>query len=329
MKIVLVYNGIIPVIKYGGTERVIWYLGKELAQMGHKVSYLVKKGSKCDFGEIIQIEEEKKIEELIPNDADLVHFHSNTPEDLDLHCPYLVTIHGNRNDKRPFGRNAVFVSGNHASRFGSDSFVYNGLDWEDYSTPDLSVKREHFHFLANAAWRVKNVRGAIDVIKRTPEEKLRVLGGVRFNVKMGLRFTFSPRIRFHGMVGGNEKLNLVKKSKGILFPVLWHEPFGLAIIESLYFGCPVFATPYGSLPELVKEEVGFLSSDAKELSQAVLDTGKFSKKYCHEYAKENFNSKRMALAYLDKYETVMNGRDLNTKAPVLVKRQKEKFLPWN
>ena len=39
----------------------------------------------------------------------------------------------------------------------------------------------------------------------------------------------------------------------------WHEPFGIALIEALYFGCPVFGTPYGSLPEIVEEGVqGFL-----------------------------------------------------------------------
>ncbi|MEF9931013.1 MAG: glycosyltransferase, partial [Bacteroidales bacterium] len=53
------------------------------------------------------------------------------------------------------------------------------------------------------------------------------------------------------MIGGEQKLNILKESKGLIFPVIWNEPFGLAITESLYCGAPVFGTPYGSLPELI------------------------------------------------------------------------------
>ncbi|MBX9724388.1 MAG: hypothetical protein K2X81_23465, partial [Candidatus Obscuribacterales bacterium] len=67
--------------------------------------------------------------------------------------------------------------------------------------PDLLRKRNKFHFLGKAAWSVKNVAGAIDVIKATKNEELMVLGGHRLNLKMGFRFTLSSRIQFYGMVG--------------------------------------------------------------------------------------------------------------------------------
>ena len=261
MKILIVYNVIIPVSLYGGVERVIWCLGKELAKKGHQVSYLVKKGSSCDFATIIPIDETRDIISQIPAGIDIVHF-NNTPDNLhQLKIPYLITLHGNSNYSREFDHNTVFISKNHAYRHGSSSYVYNGLDWDEYNKPDLSLNRNYFHFLGNAAWRVKNVQGAIDIIKamnqRQPE-LLKVMGGIRFNFKMGLRLTFSPRIRFYGMIGGVKKSQMLNGSKGQIFPVRWHEPFGLAIIESLYFGCPVFGTPYGSLPEIVNNDVGLL-----------------------------------------------------------------------
>ena len=190
------------------------------------------------------------------------------------------------------------------------------------------IERSYYHFLGNAAWRVKNVQGAIDIIHQTKKEKLKVLGGTRLNINMGFRFTPSPRIRFYGMVGGIKKFSLLDNSKGLIFPVKWHEPFGLAIIESLYFGCPVFGTPYGSLPEIVNSEVGFLSANSKELQHALENENHFSPKNCHEYAVENFNSKKMALQYLDKYEQVLNGKTLNTVNPSLIEIQTEKFLPF-
>lgn len=327
MHVLIVHNSKIPVLKYGGTERVIWYLGKELVKLKHEVTYLVPKGSTCSFANVIEREEDLTMLDQIPSGIDVVHFHFQSEEIKTINIPYVVTVHGNRSHFQPFDFNSIFVSNNHASRYGSDSFVYNGLDWNDYGAPDLNCNRSYFHFLGNAAWKVKNLKGAISTIKKTKQEELKVLGGKRFNFKMGMRFTFSSRVSFEGMVGGVEKNALINKSKGLVFPVRWEEPFGLAIIESLYFGCPIFGTPYGSLTELVTKEVGFLSNDSKELANAIENSNRFSREECHEYAKSKFNARVMALSYLEKYNLVLEGKKLNKTEPIL-KVQPEKLLSW-
>ena len=328
MRILIVYKSIIPVKLYGGVERAIWSLGKELSKLGHEVVYLVKMGSHCDFASVVYIDDTQSIINQIPNNIDIVHFFSN-PEDIDrIKIPYVITIQVNSNDFSEFDENTIFVSKNHAQRYNSDSFVYNGLDWDEYTPPVVSKPRNYFHFLAKAAWSVKNVKGAINVIKKTKTEKLKVLGGVRFNFNMGIRFTFSPKVSFAGMVGGVEKDRLLNDSKGLIFPVRWHEPFGIALIESLYYGCPVFGTPYGSLPELIIREVGYLSNQEDELVNAVLNSDIFSRQRCHEYALDEFNSRKMTLEYIEKYEKVINGENLNNKKPRLRKLQEEKFLKW-
>ncbi len=326
MHILIVNGGVIPVAKYGGTERVIWYLGKELVKMGHQITYLVHAGSYCDFAKVLILQEGKSYAEQIPENIDLVHFNFQPQEKINH--PHVVTIHGNCNDQRLFDLNSIFVSQNHAQRFGSTSYVYNGLDWTDYGKVDLRAKRTHFHFLGNAAWRVKNVKGAIALIDRAENEKLAVIGGTRLNISMGFRFSTSLKTRFYGMLGGDKKLNLLRHSKGLIFPVRWHEPFGLALIESLYFGCPVFGTPYGSLPELINKDLGFLSNSAAALSEAMTQSTHFSPEFCHRYALENFNAKKMAEKYVEKYELVRSGKTLNATAPQLQKIQKEKFLDW-
>ena len=325
MNILIVNNSVIPVTLYGGTERVIWYLGKELVKLGHQVSYLVKQGSYCDFGKVYIIDEKREIIDQIPLDIDIIHFNFIPNKIEELKKPYLVTIHGNSNDTKKLPINTVFVSENHAQRYGATAYVHNGLDWDDYTKPDWSAKRTYFHFLGNAAWRVKNVKGAIEVVKSIKNERLKVLGGVRFNLKMGLRFTFSPRISFYGMVGGAEKDHLLNHSKGLIFPVRWNEPFGLAIIESLYYGCPVLATPYGSLPEIIGSDIGFLSNKKEELVAVAKNIGQFSPLRCHEYARDLFNSKKMAVSYLENYEKILSGTPLNSVAPSLKIIQTEKF----
>jgi hypothetical protein len=37
MHIVQVINRVVPAVKYGGTERVVWWLSKKLAELGHLV----------------------------------------------------------------------------------------------------------------------------------------------------------------------------------------------------------------------------------------------------------------------------------------------------
>lgn len=329
MRILIVDRGFIPVHLYGGTERVIWGLGKELVRLGHKVTFLVKEGSHCPFAPVLPIDENKPILEQISNDYDIVHFNF-PPENIEsFRLPYIITMHGNPDSTVVLDRNTVFVSENHAHRYGSTSYVHNGLDWSEYQQPNLDINRKYFHFLGNAAWRVKNVVGAIDIIKKTKTERLKVLGGVRFNFKMGLRFTFSPKVSFAGMVGGKQKYDLLNGSKGLIFPVRWHEPFGLAIIESLYYGCPVFGTTYGSLPELVTNDVGYLSNSKEELTKAVLNSADYSKKYCNEYAREQFSNKQMTAEYLKKYEQVLNKEYLNPTNPKLEKVADTKFLEWS
>ena len=330
MHILIASNGVIPAFKYGGIERVNWCLGKELVRLGHRVTYLVSAGSICPFAEVIILDPDKNTASQIPEGIDVAHivyFENDELEELEI--PYISVVQVNFYDERKMDVNTSFVSRNHANRYGSDVFVYNGMDWDDYGPVELSKKRSYFHFLANAAWSVKNEGGAIRVIKKTPDESLHVLGGTRFNFNMGFRFTLSPRAKFHGMVGGELKRSLIQGSKGLLFPVIWHEPFGIAITESLYFGCPVFGTPYGSLPELIPEDVGFLSSSSSELALAMENVEDYSRKRCHEYARDQFNSAIMTQSYLALYERVMNGEQLNEKQPTLVNASENRKLPWS
>lgn len=327
MHILIVNNTPIPALKYGGTERVIWWLGKALTKAGHRVSYLVPAGSSCPFADVYPFNPSLPFNKQVPKEKgiDLIHLNHTVNEEPLL--PHIITLHGNLNVQVALPLNTVFVSCNHAERFCSDSFVHNGIDPDDYGDPALSRSRSYIHFLGDAAWRVKNVQGAI-TLSRKAGLPLHVIGGNRFNFNQGIRLTFHRHVHFYGMKGGEEKNEILRGSKAFLFPVRWHEPFGLALVESLYFGCPVFGTPYGSLPEIITPEVGYLSSKSSELVNALSNIGSYQAKYCHDYALAHFSADSMMRAYLSKYEKVLNGHTLNIHPPVLKEIQYEKFLPF-
>lgn len=325
MRILIQVPTRIPAYKYGGTNRVAWSLGKELVKKGHEVVFLAPSGSTCDFAEVIELDPSRTLQNQIPAGVDMVHLNQefeHWPE-----APFLFTQHGNFNHF-PLPLNTVFVSRRHAERHGSESYVYNGLDWDEYGAVDLQSHRSFFHFLGNAAWRIKNVKGAIDVVRHSRHERLEVLGGYRINFRMGFRLTLSSRVGFHGMVDDVEKVKFLRQSKGLIFPVRWDEPFGLAVIESLYFGCPVFGTPYGALPELVNPDVGVLSTSRSALTAAIEQSSDFSPLRCHEYARDEFNSALMTERYLDRYERILNGQSLNQTEPAMIGGHTRQFLEW-
>lgn len=330
MNIALVINAILPVRLYGGTERVIYGLGRELARMGHAVTFIAARGTVCDFARVVETDPSMPISRQIPPGTDIVHFQDGLPEGYEERCavPYIVTYHGNSVTNANMPHNSVFVSRDHALRHGCDSFVHNGLDWDDYGPVDLNRRRRGFHFLGKAAWRVKNVTGAIRVTESVAGATLEVLGGHRFNFKMGWRFTFNPRIHFHGMVDNNRKADVITRSQGLLFPVKWNEPFGLAVTESLYLGAPVFATPYGSLPELVTADVGYLTDSQSDMAaHLTAEAGAYQPRTCHDYAAELFSARAMARNYLTKYETVLSGHRLVPEfAPM--DRSGLRPMPW-
>lgn len=316
MHVLLVSRTVIPVFAYGGTERVIWDLAWALTQLGHQVTFLVSPGSSCPFARVLALRDDKPLAQQIPADVDVVHFHYFPSEALLIRQPHLFTQHGNSELGHPLPLNTVFLSRNHAERHGATCFVYNGLNWDAYGEPASSVDAQsRYHFLGKAAWRVKNVRGAIQVA-RAAKVELDVLGGDRLNIKRGFRWTWSPAIHFHGMVGGARKFDLLRASKGLIFPVRWHEPFGLAVIESMFYGAPVFATPYGAIPELVGEENGVLAADAQTLARAI-KTFEPRPKHARDRVLDLFSASAMASAYVRLYERVGSGSTLSRVAPVM------------
>lgn len=302
LKIALVHDAVLPVTDYGGTERVIGWLLKGLNELGVELVLVAKPGSRSDFAEVVEHSGPFPPENLPP--CDLIHFF-NTPKQ-ELAKPYLVSIHGNGKPGEVFLPNTSFISRNHAERHAADAFVYNGLDPSDYRFE--KNKSDYLLFLAKASWKVKNVQGAIRIARKSGTP-LRIVGGSRW---------WLPHwrgIHWEGMLGGPRKQELLAHSRGLLFPVLWHEPFGLAVVEAMLSGTPVLASRWGSLPELVGEEAGALCDSEEEFVSSVGRLGEFSAERCRDWALSKFHYRLMAKGYFALYEKILRGEKINRLIP--------------
>jgi len=79
----------------------------------------------------------------------------------------------------------------------------------------------------------------------------------------------------HGLLVGyvthEQLVELYQQAFATLFPVTWHEPFGLVMIESMACGTPVIAFGRGSVPEVVDEGVTGFVVDSEEEAVAAVD----------------------------------------------------------
>lgn len=304
MKVALIHNSSFPVKGYGGTERVVWWLAKGLREKGYEPLLVAEKGSSCPFARVIPLEDFNE------RMADVLHYF-NTPKKSPVK-PYVVTIGGNGKAGERYLPNTVFVSHNQAIRHRAVAYVHNGIDPSEY---EFSEKRgRDTLFLAKASWKVKNVRGAIR-LSRKANRTLHVMGG------KALLLQKWRGVVWEGSISGGRKAELLRDAGCLLFPVLWDEPFGLAVVEALVSGCPVLATPFGSLRELLPREVGRTCSNDAEFLTAMEELHKFDPRNCRDWVLENFTHLKMTENYLTCYERVLSGERLNPVAPSVMEDQ--------
>lgn len=296
MKIALFFPCKLPVAKYGGTERVVVWLAQGLSELGHTVTVIAGRGTELPDVSITEIDtaagnrHDFDVTPFIPEDADIVHFF--VPIHRPPAVPHLWTMQGNGRPGFDPGDKCVFVSRDHARRHGSEIFVHNGINLEEYSYS--ATKGEDLLYLG----RLDNVKGwktAVRVAKAA-RRKL-VLAG-------GWRPSLNRNVEFVGKIGGPRKMKLLAASQAMLMPVEWPEPFGIVIPESLASGTPVIGRPLGSLPELLPEHVGGLSLDEDQLV-AWAKNPHWSPTECRRHAEKFFGHLKMAERYLELYETLV------------------------
>ena len=63
------------------------------------------------------------------------------------------------------------------------------------------------------------------------------------------------RARYHGMVKGDEKRNLLGQASFMVVPSVWAEPFSRSIIDGFSWGLPAIGARRGGIPEVITDGV--------------------------------------------------------------------------
>ncbi len=324
MKIALHHVAKVPPKNYGGIERVVYYLGKGLVELGHSVVFIGPEGSHIPGAEIINVPDSvlktkdpnfnnPDIRDYIPYDADLLHVHYYTRVPYNL--PILKTIHGypfnidewwGAGFPRLYDKSCVFLSDAHrrTAQKPNNPYVYNGIDVNDYWFSDK--KEEFLLFLARVDWTVKGVFYAIEVAKLAGVPLI-IAGNIeRKGFYEEFKKHLGKNITYVGPVGGDVKKELLSKAMALIFPTLWPEPFGLVVIEALASGTPVLTTYLGAMPEIIAHgKVGFMSMSINQMAKQVKKIETIDPHYCRRYVEMRFNYIIMAKRYEKLYEKLV------------------------
>src|SRR3954464_12006854 len=99
MHVALYTHSTVPVRGYGGTQRVVVWLARGLAELGHRVTLLALRGSRVPEAQLVALEPKQlrsrdyDISPHVPESADILHAH--TPLNRPSTLPYVFTLHGN------------------------------------------------------------------------------------------------------------------------------------------------------------------------------------------------------------------------------------------
>ncbi len=155
----------------------------------------------------------------------------------------------------------------------------------------------------------KGARQAIEIAKAC--HKKLILAGIIQDMAYYDRFVAphidNDKVRYVGSVGPAERNRLLGKTRALLHPIQFDEPFGLAVIESMACGTPVIAFERGSMPELIENgKNGFLVGDVDEAVKAVARIQEIDRAACRRHVERHFTVGRMVDEYIQVYERMLD-----------------------
>lgn len=342
--------GRIPPKGYGGIEEVVAILCKGLAQRGHEVVLFASGDSRIE-GVTTEAVFDENLKECIGNPAiDQHHVRESITKILedgkfDLisnHAgytlitiarfanelpPIVTTLHGRVNKNNwPFFAEVnsdsyfVTISENQRKKYPLINHlrtIYNAIDFSRFPKKIYQQNREDYFIYLSRCSPEKGTHLALEVAKRAGIKLLMCCKvdecDYPYYENVVKPHIDGGQILWKEEVSVEEKISLIAKARGFIFPLQWSEPFGLVALEAMACGTPFITFPLGAMPELgVNRESYFLCGPPKMNNMRVEDAMK-------EYG-------QAALDEMVEVVKVLNSGELLLDA-VTCRKQAEKFSP--
>lgn len=329
----------VPPLSYGGIELVVSHLTDELVRRGHDVTIFASGDSQT----LAQLEpiypcamridpnvKEYAVYEMLElsrtyqqaAEFDIIHSHIGvaalttaslvkTPTLHTIHCGFtpgsskLYNLHC----KQPY------ISISNAQRKLDLNYIrtiYNGIDPQDYPYRAQPQEPPYLAFLGRLSPE-KGPQHAIAIAKQTGW-RLKMAGKIDLVNTGFFEQEIAPQIdgkqiEFLGEVNHALKVELLSNAAVTLFPISWHEPFGLVMIESMATGTPVIGINLGSVAEVIANgKTGFVCQSYAEMAALIPDALELNRQTCRDYVTNNFSVTQMVDGYEAAYQQLLESR---------------------
>lgn len=326
----------VPPAAYGGTERVVYELVRELHARGHRVTTFASGDSDVPGELVTTVDKALRVDgfEGDPggyfrrtiallderlDDFDVVHLHLDSwaapiLRRVDARTVAVSTFHSRldlpwaREHLATAGPGIVAISASQAAPHPGLPWVIipNGLDLS--GAPFRAVSGTDLAFVGRIAPE-KGVAEAIELAQATGRH-------LRIAAKLGptaheqdyAAAVFRPALKaagslveYLGELSGLERDQLFAESYATAMTGHWPEPFGLVAIESMATGTPVLSMAVGALPEIIRHGLdGFLGDDVQALAYYAEDIESLDRSAIRASVLERFSAGVM----VDRYEAL-------------------------
>ncbi|MBI3929892.1 MAG: glycosyltransferase family 4 protein [Armatimonadetes bacterium] len=327
----------IPPKAYGGIERVVAYLTRDLQAMGHDVTVFASGDSRIE-APLVPITEtsvrasggprdpnalhvlavEKSVD--LAHAFDILHFHLEWVHLPVLRrCPWIrhvTTIHGplDRPDLRSlydeFDEAPLVSISNSQRRPCPDcnwvGNVYNGIP----APARFSAEPGNYLVFLGRFSPEKGFEDAVEIARRSGWP-LKVAAKVDdahpdYYEEVVRPLLQDPLVECLGEADEEQKFDLLRGARALVFPICWQEPFGLVMTEAMSVGTPVIAYPEGSVPEIVRPgHTGFVVRGVDEAAAAVARVREIDRRECRREFEERFSARAMTESYLEVYRRLL------------------------
>lgn len=323
----------VPPHKYGGTERVVYYLTEGLVDRGHEVTLFasgdsvtsarliapvkqsLRLGRKIHSTIIMHMLMLAKVYEEMAGEFDIIHSHLEyltLPYAIRSRTPTILTLHGRLDVPdyvdilKRYGSMA-WVSISDSQRAPVPGINWAGTVYHGYPEDLFEFNpdpEDYFLYL-----------GRFSEEKR-PDEAIRLARACKIHLKLAAKIDSadkayfkakveplldSPYIEYIGEVNDRRKGELLRNAKALLNTIDWPEPFGLVMIEALACGTPVIVRRCGSSPEVITHGVtGFICDSQLDFIRAIHNIDSISRAACRREFEQRFTLRHM----VEKYETL-------------------------
>ncbi|HTM09424.1 MAG TPA: glycosyltransferase family 4 protein [Verrucomicrobiae bacterium] len=331
----------VPPRTHGGTERIVYYLCRDLYRRGHAVELFASGDSKvdCPLHSVLPVASlddpestiylEKEFETRNAYNLyrqgerfDIIHAHWPTLAayfSSYTKTPTVLTYAYIEKELHDYYRETfpncfpVCVSRAQTRMLGDESLpvVYNGIDVGAIPFNDAP---EDFFLIVGRMTPGKGIAEAIRIAEKA-QVRLVIVGAVTKHLPWSENYFLKEvkphidgdRIRHIESLTYDELMRWMGRAKAFLFPLQWDEPFGMVVAESMAAGAPVLAYPRGSMPELIQDgETGLLPGDESGMIEAVRAVDTLDRRRCRRWVQERFSVEQMIDGYEALYRRISN-----------------------